>query len=143
MCKTQKKTPVTPEILKETMETISKDTNNVSSVIEKLLEVYQTATQKNQKAIGDFAATLTFNYWLNNATSSSNFDLKEIVLLKHNPWNGQKIRDLDISRQTFIVLVDRDGKMLKPHGELVLEENDKLLVYTKENIRKYTREPLF
>ena len=40
-------------------------------------------------------------------------------------------------------LVDRDGKMLKPHGELVLEENDKLLVYTKENISKYTREPLF
>jgi Trk K+ transport system NAD-binding subunit len=41
------------------------------------------------------------------------------------------------------VLVDRDGKMLKPYGDLVLEENDKLLVYTKENISKYTREPLF
>jgi Trk K+ transport system NAD-binding subunit len=41
------------------------------------------------------------------------------------------------------VLVDRDGKMLKPDGDLVLEEGDKLLVYTKESINKYTREPLF
>lgn len=29
-------------------------------------------------------------------------DLKEVVLLKHNPWNGQRFRDLDISRQSII-----------------------------------------
>ena len=78
-----------------------------------------------------------------SATEGMLEDVKEIILRKNHSWNGQKIKDLDISRQTFIVLVDRDGKMLKPHGELVLEENDKLLVYTKENISKYTREPLF
>ena len=78
-----------------------------------------------------------------SATEGMLEDVKEIILRKNHAWNGQKIKDLDISRQTFIVLVDRDGKMLKPHGELVLEENDKLLVYTKENISKYTREPLF
>jgi len=32
-------------------------------------------------------------------------DLKELVLLKHNPWNGQRVRDLDISRQAIIVMV--------------------------------------
>ena len=78
-----------------------------------------------------------------SATEGMLEDVKEIILRKNHSWNGQKIKDLDISRHTFIVLVDRDGKMLKPHGELVLEENDKLLVYTKENISKYTREPLF
>ena len=78
-----------------------------------------------------------------SATEGMLEDVKEIILRKNHAWNGQKIKDLDISRQTFIVLVDRDGKMLKPHGELVLEENDKLLIYTKENISKYTREPLF
>ncbi|MBR2674375.1 MAG: ion transporter [Mogibacterium sp.] len=66
-------------------------------------------------------------------------DVKEIVLRQNHSWNGQKIRDLDISRQTYIVLVDRGGKMLRPHGELVLEENDKLLVFTKENISKYNK----
>ena len=29
-------------------------------------------------------------------------DLKEIVLRKQHPWNGQRIRDLDLSRQTLI-----------------------------------------
>jgi voltage-gated potassium channel len=70
-------------------------------------------------------------------------DVKEIVLHRKHPWNGQKIEDLDISRQTFIVLVDRDGKMIMPRGDVVLMENDKVLLYTKENIRKYEHEPLF
>ena len=78
-----------------------------------------------------------------SATEGMLEDVKEIILRKNHRWNGQKIRDIDISRQTFIVLVDRDGKMLKPDGDLVLEEGDKLLVYTKESINKYTREPLF
>ena len=70
-------------------------------------------------------------------------DVKEIILGKSHPWNGQRIRDLDISRQTFIVLVERDGNMVKPDGDLVLLEGDRVLVYTKESIRKYTQEPLF
>ena len=70
-------------------------------------------------------------------------DVKEIILHSKHPWNGQKIEDLDISRQTVIVLIDRDGKMMTPSGDLVLRENDKVLVYTKENIRKYQHEPLF
>ncbi len=32
-----------------------------------------------------------------------NIDLKEIVRLKHDPRNGMRIRDLDISWQTIIV----------------------------------------
>ena len=78
-----------------------------------------------------------------SATEGMLEDVKEIVLRKNHRWNGLKIKDIDISRQTFIVLVDRDGKMLKPYGDMVLLEGDKLLVYTKENIRKYTNEPLF
>ena len=70
-------------------------------------------------------------------------DVKEIILHARHPWNGQKIKDIDISRQTFIVLVDRGGKMIMPDGELVLRENDKVLLYTKESIRKYQHEPLF
>ena len=36
-----------------------------------------------------------------------------------------------------------DGKTVKPDGDLVLFEGDRVLVYTKESIRKYTQEPLF
>ena len=31
-------------------------------------------------------------------------DLKEVVLRQQNPWNGQRVRDLDISRQTIIAI---------------------------------------
>ena len=78
-----------------------------------------------------------------SATEGMLEDVKEVILGKSHPWNDMKIRDLDISRQTLIVLVDRDGKMIKPNGDLVLQEGDKLLIYTKENLRKYMKEPLF
>ena len=61
-------------------------------------------------------------------------DLKEIVLLKHSPWNGQYIRDLDISRQTIIVMVKRNGTMLVPRGELLLLEGDHVILYSQEHI---------
>ncbi|MCI8422595.1 MAG: potassium channel protein [Lawsonibacter sp.] len=61
-------------------------------------------------------------------------DLKEIVLRRQNPWNGQRIRDLDISRQTIIVMVKRKGKMLIPNGDLVLLEGDKIILYTQMHL---------
>ena len=61
----------------------------------------------------------------------SPIELKEIVLKAQHPWNGQPIRDLDISRQTVIVMVERRGKALIPNGDLVLRAGDKLLLYTK------------
>lgn len=69
--------------------------------------------------------------------------VKEIRLRKNHAWNGQKIRDLDISRQTFIVLVDRNSRMLIPDGDLTLRAGDRVLVYSKENINKYLNEPRF
>ena len=63
---------------------------------------------------------------------NTHIDLKEIVLLKHNPWNGTLIRDLDISRQTIIVMVKRNGVMIVPKGELMLLEGDRVILYTQE-----------
>lgn len=61
-------------------------------------------------------------------------ELKELVLQKHNPWNGMAIRDLDISRQTIIVMVERQHKMLIPKGDLILLEGDKVLLYTQSRL---------
>ena len=54
------------------------------------------------------------------------------MLLEHNPWNDQYIRDLDISRQTMIVMVRRKGTMLVPRGSLMLKQGDHVILYTQE-----------
>lgn len=58
-------------------------------------------------------------------------DLKEVVLKKQNPWNGLRIRDLDISRQTLIVMIKRNGRAMIPNGNFVLLEGDKVIMYTQ------------
>ena len=58
-------------------------------------------------------------------------NLKEIVLLEKNPWNGQLIRDIDLSRQTIIVMIKRGSRTLIPKGSTRLQAGDKLLLHTK------------
>ena len=65
----------------------------------------------------------------------SHIDLKELVLRSQNPWNGQRIRDLDISRQTIIVMVRRKGSLLIPNGDLMLKEGDSIILYSQSHIR--------
>jgi len=62
---------------------------------------------------------------------NEHIDLKEIVLRKHSYWVGQKIRDLDISRQSIIIMVKRRGKVLIPNGSLVMQEGDRVIMYTQ------------
>ena len=61
-------------------------------------------------------------------------DLQEMVLHSQNPWNGKAIRDLDISRHTFIVMVRRGKKSLIPNGDLVLHEGDTVILYTQNRL---------
>ena len=61
-------------------------------------------------------------------------DLKEVVLGRHSPWNGQRVMDLDISRQTIIVMVKRKNKMLIPYGNMRLLEGDRVILYSKSHI---------
>lgn len=59
-------------------------------------------------------------------------NLKEMVLRKNNPWTGMRIRDLDISRHSIIVLVKRRNKALIPNGNMILREGDSVFVYTQK-----------
>ena len=63
--------------------------------------------------------------------ADEHINLKEIVLKRQNPWTGVKIRDLDISRQSVIVLVKRRNKSLIPNGNMTLEAGDRVFLYTK------------
>lgn len=62
--------------------------------------------------------------------------LKEIVLEESNPWVGLKIRDLDISRHSIIVLMRRNGKVIIPNGNIVLQDDDILFMYTHLHFQK-------
>ncbi len=59
--------------------------------------------------------------------------LKEVTIRRQHPWNGMALRDLDISRQTFIVAVQRKGKSIIPNGDFVLRENDGILLYSQKS----------
>ena len=61
-------------------------------------------------------------------------NLKEIILRKEHPWNGTAIKDLDISRQTFIIMVRRGNATLIPTGSLILLEGDVIILYSKRQI---------
>ncbi len=58
-------------------------------------------------------------------------NLKEIVIRKENPWAGLRIRDLDISRHSIIVLVKRRNKSLIPNGNMYIKTGDVLFMYTQ------------
>lgn len=58
-------------------------------------------------------------------------DMKEVHLRRQHEWTGQLIENLDISRQTFVVIVKRKNKLLIPHGNMRLLEGDRVILYTK------------
>ena len=60
-------------------------------------------------------------------------DLREVVLGHSHPWVGQRVRELDISRQTILVMIKRSGSMIVPRGDLMLREHDTVFLYTKLN----------
>ncbi|MCR5674802.1 MAG: ion transporter [Lachnospiraceae bacterium] len=57
-------------------------------------------------------------------------NIKEIILKENHPWNGTTISNLNISRQSFIVMIKRGKQTIIPKGNLVLQEGDKLFVYS-------------
>lgn len=61
-------------------------------------------------------------------------NLKEVVLKKEHKWVGYCIKELDISRNSVIVLVKRKNKSLIPNGNMRLMEGDRIILYTKLNL---------
>ena len=61
-----------------------------------------------------------------------NINLKEIMIQDEHPWCGKKIKDLDISRYAVIVLIKRKNKALIPNGNMVINDNDRLFMYTQK-----------
>lgn len=60
--------------------------------------------------------------------------LTELILREDNPWVGQRIRDLDISRHSIIILIKRKNKVHIPNGNMVLKEWDHVFMYTNKYV---------
>ena len=60
--------------------------------------------------------------------------LTEMVLREDNQWVGKRIRDLDISRYSVIILIKRKNKVLIPNGNMVLREWDRVFMYTDQYV---------
>ena len=58
--------------------------------------------------------------------------LVEVELLAKNPWVGQLVRDLDLSRQTVIVVIRRGSDVFIPNGSTRLRAGDVLVLHTKQ-----------
>ena len=57
--------------------------------------------------------------------------LREVTMLKDHEWVGQMVKDLDISRQSFILMVKRGTSTIVPRGDLILKEGDKVFIFDK------------
>ena len=65
-----------------------------------------------------------------------NIKLREIIIKQMHPWNGHAIKDLDISRQTIILMIRRKNRVIIPHGDTVIKEGDIVILYTKHNLKE-------
>lgn len=57
--------------------------------------------------------------------------IREITLRKTHPWAGCAIKDIDISRKTYIIMVRRAGGAIVPRGDLVLQEGDVVFLLSR------------
>lgn len=54
-----------------------------------------------------------------------------VVVNEGHSWEGELVRDLDISRLTTLVAIERGDDIIIPRGDSQIEVGDKVLIYTK------------
>lgn len=76
---------------------------------------------------------ITGDNLLLGTTGTSPFEchIEEVCLETGHSWIGSRIKDLDISRRTFIVMVKRGNKNICPQGSTMLKEQDVVLLLEK------------
>lgn len=62
--------------------------------------------------------------------------LREIIVKENHDWIGRQIKDLDISRQTLIVMIKRKNRVIIPEGSTVIKQGDSIILYSKNNIKE-------
>lgn len=68
-----------------------------------------------------------------NFKEDEDINLKEIIIKEQNPWIGQQIKELDISRQEIIVMIRRKNKVIIPNGSTFIMKGDSVRIYSKKD----------
>jgi len=55
--------------------------------------------------------------------------LEEVVAETGHPWIGMRIRDLDISRRSHVIMLKRGSRNIQPQEDSRIRENDVVLIY--------------
>jgi voltage-gated potassium channel len=61
-------------------------------------------------------------------------ELKEIEVRPGHKWNGMMIKEIDLPRHTFIVMVKRNGKSMVAKGNFILTAGDHLMLFSNKPI---------
>lgn len=62
----------------------------------------------------------------------SNHDLKEFTVGPFHSWKGKKIKELDISKDILIVMLqDSEGNVVAPNGETLIKGGEKIITLEK------------
>lgn len=71
------------------------------------------------------------------STSGKNMDasIEEVNISQNHSWIGKRIKDLDISRQLYILMIKRNGVSIKPSATFVLQQDDRLIFLDKRNVK--------
>ncbi len=67
-----------------------------------------------------------------NFKEEEDIHLKEIIIKEKNPWIGLQIKELDISRQELIVMIQRKNKIIIPNGSTYIMKGDAVHIYSKK-----------
>ena len=59
-------------------------------------------------------------------------NLTEIHIKDKHDWIGAPLKKLDISRQSLIVMIKRNGRVIIPNGNSVIKPDDVLVMYTNK-----------
>lgn len=66
-----------------------------------------------------------------NFKEETDIHLREIVVKEKHPWIGQQIREIDISRQELVVMIQRKNKVIIPNGNTFIMKGDAVHIYSQ------------
>ena len=74
-----------------------------------------------------------------SARSEWNPELRKLTLKEGSTWTGEQLKDLNLSRHTFIVMVRRGSEVIVPTGSTTFFPGDEVILYSQKHIPGSTK----